>query len=154
MFKKVLVPTDGSELSENAAHAAIEFAQAAGARLVTISVAEPVPLTAMVEGGAVPPWIEDLEQKAREEAQARVDRVAAAAAAAGVPCEKEAAVAPAPYEEIIAAARRHGCDLIFMASHGRRGLSRLLLGSETQKVLAHSDIPVLVYRQPSGGAAA
>ncbi|MDB5729514.1 MAG: uspA [Noviherbaspirillum sp.] len=146
MFKTILVPTDGSELSEKAAHAAIEFAKSISAKLVTVSVAEPVPLVALVEGGAPPPWIDDFEESARKEAQARVDRVAAAASAAGVPCDKAVALSISPYEEIIAAAQRFACELIFMASHGRKGLSRRLLGSETQKVLAHTTIPVLVYR--------
>ena len=68
---------------------------------------------------------------------------------AGVPCNKVSATSDIPYEAIIDAATQSGCDLIFMASHGRRGLASLLLGSETQKVLTHSTIPVLVYRTPS-----
>jgi nucleotide-binding universal stress UspA family protein len=75
-----------------------------------------------------------------------VQRVADAAKSAGVPCETVALLSYSPYEEIIQTAEKFRCDLIFMASHGRRGLTRLFLGSETQKVLAHSTIPVLVYR--------
>jgi nucleotide-binding universal stress UspA family protein len=147
MFKTILVPTDGSELSEKAAEAAIRFARESGAKLIVFSVAEPVPLVGFAEGAAPPPWLGEFDEQSRGETQARVDRIAAAASAAGVPCETAPVVTSlSPSAEIIDAARRYSCDLIIMASHGRKGLSRVLLGSQTQKVLSDAAIPVLVYR--------
>jgi nucleotide-binding universal stress UspA family protein len=146
MFHTILVPTDGSPLSDKAVDGAIEFAKQIHGKIVTISVAEPAPFVALSEGGAIPGDLEAYEEQALEVARHRVQRVAAAAATAGIPCETVATISPSPYEEIIRAAEQFRCDIIFMASHGRRGLSRLFVGSETQKVLAHSTIPVLVYR--------
>jgi nucleotide-binding universal stress UspA family protein len=144
MYKKILVPTDGSELSEQAVAAAIDFARASNAEIVAFSVAEPFPLVA-AEGAMVIDLGIELEQR-RQIAQQNVDRVAQAAKAAGVSCNTATAYSVLPHEEIINAANENKCDLIFMASHGRHGLSRLLAGSVTQKVLAHSIIPVLVLR--------
>jgi nucleotide-binding universal stress UspA family protein len=146
MFHTILAPTDGSPLSEKAIDGAIEFAKQIHGKMVTISVAEPAPFVALSEGGAIPGDLEAYEEKALEVARHRVQQVAAAASSAGVPCETVATLSVSPYEEIIKAAEKFRCDVIFMASHGRRGLSKLFVGSETQKVLAHSTIPVLVYR--------
>jgi nucleotide-binding universal stress UspA family protein len=146
MFHTILAPTDGSPLSEKAVDAAIELAKQLQGKIVTISVAEPAPFVALSEGGAIPGDLEAYEEKAMQVAQHRVQKVAAAASAANVPCEALAVLSFSPYEEIIRAAEDYKCDVIFMASHGRRGLTKLFLGSETQKVLAHSTIPVLVYR--------
>lgn len=145
MYKKILVPTDGSELSEQASMAAIDFARLCGAEIVAFSVAEPYPLVPAAEGAMViDPGIETtvLQEMARE----NVDKVARAAKIAGVPCTVATAYSMIPYQEILNAASEHKCDLIFMASHGRRGLSRLLAGSVTQNVLAYSTIPVMVLR--------
>lgn len=146
MFQTILVPTDGSPLSERAVDAAIDFAKQVHGKIIAISVAEPAPFVALSEGGAIPGDLEVYEEKARQVAQHRVQRVAAAASVANVPCETVTALSFSPYEEIIKAADQFNCDVIFMASHGRRGLSKLFVGSETQKVLAHSTIPVLVFR--------
>lgn len=145
MFKSILVPTDGSPLSDKAVNAAVEFAKAHGGKVIGISVAEPYPFsplseTAFMDERAL------YEDKAREIAQQHVDRIAAAARAQGVLCETFVAQSFSPYEEIISAANKWNCDVIFMSSHGRKGLSRLFIGSETQKVLAHSTIPVMVFR--------
>ena len=86
------------------------------------------------------------EENVRALAEQHVQRIAAAAHAAGVTCETTTVLSFAPDEEIVTAAKKYGCDVIFMASHGRSGLSRLFLGSKTQKVLAHSPVPVLVLR--------
>jgi nucleotide-binding universal stress UspA family protein len=145
MFQKILVPTDGSALSELAENAAIKLAKELGASIVAISVAEPVPITAVADGVVVVD-IEAYEQQARALAQQHVERVANGATVVNVPCETVTALSFSPYEEIIEAAKTHHCDVILMASHGRKGLNKLLLGSETQKVLAHSTIPVLVFR--------
>lgn len=147
MFKTLLVPTDGSEISQMAVDAAIDFARCCGARIVALSVAEPYPVVPVVDGAMVLDGGRDsreLQALARE----RVARVADAASQAGVTCTTEVALSFHPHEEIIAAAARHHCDVIFMASHGRRGIGRLLAGSETQKVLAYAPVPVLVFRPP------
>ncbi|MGH8808347.1 MAG: universal stress protein [Noviherbaspirillum sp.] len=145
MFKKILVPTDGSPLSDKAVNAAIEFAKMAGAEVVAISVAEAYPFPPISEspysGGS-----QAYEQHALALAQEHVDRVAAAAEAAQVQCEAIVVEGLNPYEEIVKAAAEYHCDAIFMASHGRKGLNKLFAGSETQKVLAHTMLPVLVFR--------
>jgi nucleotide-binding universal stress UspA family protein len=145
MFKKILVPTDGSPLSDKAVAAAIAFAREYGAQIVGLSVAEPYPFAPLAES-AFTDERAVYEQRARELAQERVGRIASAAEAVHVPCTTAVAQSFSPHDEIVKAAVEHGCDLIFMASHGRKGLSRLLIGSETQRVLANSTIPVLVYR--------
>lgn len=145
LFRKILVPTDGSPLSDKAVEAAIAFARDQGAQLVGLSVAEPYPFSPMSESAFLDER-DAYEARSRELAQERVGRIAAAAKSAGVQCETTVAQSFAPYDEIIKAAEGQGCDLIFMASHGRKGISRLFIGSETQKVLAHSTIPVMVYR--------
>lgn len=143
MFKKILVPTDGSEMSRKAAALAIEFAHAYGSEILAFSVAEPIPMVEsaamLIESGSESRVLQDL-------AQQNADWIAHAARLAGVPCTSATALSDSPYQEIIDAARNHQCDAIFMASHGRRGLSRLLAGSVTQNVLAYSAIPVLVLR--------
>ncbi len=145
MFKKILVPTDGSELADKAVKAAIEFARSGGGTLVAISVAEPYPYSPIGET-AFAPDLAEYEQKALDQAKRNVERIAAEAQTANVPCETHAVQSFNPYEEIIKAAEKSACDVIFMASHGRKGLNRLFVGSETQKVLAHSTLPVLVFR--------
>lgn len=145
MYKTILVPTDGSALSGTAVKAAIEFARSAGAALVVLAVAEPMPLAAGSDSYFVADPGLDLPQLLAL-AQARADDAAVLAQAAGVRCETVTAVSYNPHEEIIKAANDRHCDIIFMASHGRGGIGRLLLGSVTQKVLAHTALPVLVYR--------
>lgn len=153
MFKKILVPTDGSPLSEKAISAALEFARKMDASVVAIAVAEPYPFVAPVSGGLiVEPSItrsdvqlmndEYLLNLAKENAQA----VASAAQSAGVNCETKTIVSFKPYEEIIKAIDEFSCDVVFMASHGRKGVSKLFLGSETQKVLSGATVPVMVFR--------
>ena len=117
----------------------------AAARIVAFSVAQPYPLLPAVDGAMmIDPGIDSTELQ--QLAQQAVDEVARVAKAAGVACETHTALSFLPYEEIIRAADEYQCDVIFMASHGRRGLSRLLAGSQTQKVLAYSHVPVLVLR--------
>jgi nucleotide-binding universal stress UspA family protein len=149
MYKKILVPTDGSSLSEQAAVTAVEFARAYGAGIVAISVAQPYP--SMAAEAAVVMDMQAESQVLLDLAQANVEHVAQLAAAAGVPCKTIFTLAFVPHEEIIKAALDNQCDVIFMASHGRRGLSRLLAGSVTQNVLAYSSIPVLVFRPGLAG---
>lgn len=146
MFKTILVPTDGSPLADQAIKAAIEFAQSNGGKIVGLSVAEPYPYAPLTDG-TVTVDAHGYEAKMREMAQTHVQKIADAATAANVPCETCVRQSFSPYEEIISVANEYQCEIIFMSSHGRKGLTRLFVGSETQKVLAHSTIPVLVFRQ-------
>ena len=147
MFKHILVPTDGSPLSNAAAKSAIALAKSLGAK-ITIFFAAPEYHPKIV-GEYVP---RDFigPQAYAERTRAVADKYVAAieklAADAGVECTTYQATSDFPYEAIIEAAKKKKCDVIHMASHGRRGLSALVLGSETTKVLTHSTIPVLVYR--------
>jgi nucleotide-binding universal stress UspA family protein len=143
MFSKILLASDGSPLSAKAADAALAFARESGAELVVLSVAVMYPL--LPEAGAMVD-LNAFEAAARAEAQALIEPIAAAAARDQVRCELVVRYAPDPWRERVALAEERGCDCIWMASHGRRGLDRLLLGSETQRVLAHTTIPVMVYR--------
>lgn len=144
MFKRILVPTDGSEITAKAIDAAVALAKSVGAQLCTISVKEPFPYSAISEMQPTPPQ-EFFDAQERIASQ-RVQAVVAQSARAGLVCESYTVEALHPWEAIIEHARRLDCDLLVMASHGRRGVSALLLGSETQKVLTHSKVPVLVVR--------
>jgi len=149
MYDRILVPTDGSDVSAAAERAAIAFARAHGSEIVVLAVGQPQPPIASAEAAmAIDPGLDDEVLLARANEHAR--RVADAAAAAGVRCSPLAMLDYSPADAILATAGARNCDLIFMGSHGRRGLSRLLAGSVTQKVLAEADVPVLVMRpQPA-----
>jgi len=144
MYKRILVSTDGSEISRKAAASAVALAKSMGAELLAISVKEPFPYSAISEMQPVPPqeFFDAQERIARQRVQGVVDT----AKAEGLACQAHTVEALHPWEAILDHAKNQNVDLIVMASHGRRGLSALLLGSETQKVLTHSKIPVLVYR--------
>ena len=144
MFKRILVPTDGSDITAKAVDTSIALAKSVGAKLYTISVKEPFPYSAISEMQPTPPQ-EFFDAQERIAAQ-RVQKVSELCAAAEVPCQAHTVEALHPWEAIIDHAKRMECDLLVMASHGRRGVSALLLGSETQKVLTHSKVPVLVVR--------
>ena len=144
MFRHILVPTDGSELSQKAIDGAIDLARAVGARVTAYACLPQYPYSPFSEVIIEPPA--DFRARSEREARAHLDEVEAAAKAAGVACDTWTSVHPSPYLGIIEAAERGGCDVIFMASHGRRGLGSLLIGSETQRVLTHTKIPVSVYR--------
>jgi nucleotide-binding universal stress UspA family protein len=144
MFRRILVPTDGSEITKKAVDVAIGAARAMGARLFTLSVKEPFPYSAISEMQPTPP--QEFYDAQERIANARVQEVREACASAGQVCEAHTIEALHPWEAIIDHAKRQECDLIVMASHGRRGVSALLLGSETQKVLTHTTIPVLIVR--------
>lgn len=147
MFKHLLVPTDGSSLSTNTVNKAIDFARETGARITFFFAKPEFPVSFYGEGALIDPTTPaKFEEMATKQAEDILDACKGAAAAAGVSCDSLATTSDVPYEAIIEAAKLRGCDLVFMASHGRRGISALLLGSETQKVLTHSTIPVLVYR--------
>ena len=147
MFKHILVPTDGSELSRATAKRAVSFAKEAGARITVFFAKPEYPIAYFGEGALIDPTTpEKFAELANEQAAEYLGEVQRECEALGVPCATTSATSDIPYEAIIEAAENAGCDLIFMASHGRRGISGLLLGSETNKVLTHSKIPVLVYR--------
>jgi nucleotide-binding universal stress UspA family protein len=147
MFKHILVPTDGSQLSLDTVKRAVDFAKETGARITFFFSKPDYPVTFYGEGALIDPTTpEKFAEMAEKQAQELLARCSQLAAEAGVSAATTSRTSDAPYEAIIDAATDSGCDLIFMASHGRRGLGGLLLGSETQKVLTHSKIPVLVYR--------
>lgn len=147
MFKHILIPTDGSALSTDTARRAISFAKEAGAE-VTFYFAKPdYPISFYGEGALIDPTTpERFAELAEQQAQEVLSAVSELAQNEGVTCSKVSTVCDVPFEGIIAAANSCQADLIFMASHGRKGIGALLLGSETHKVLTHSKIPVLVYR--------
>ncbi len=144
MFKRILVPTDGSDITGKAVDTAIALAKSVGAQLYAISVKEPFPYSAISEMQPTPPQ-EFFDAQERIAAK-RLALVSDAAKLAGVGCQAHSVEALHPWEAIIDHAKRMECDLVVMASHGRRGVTALLLGSETQKVLTHSTVPVLVVR--------
>ena len=144
MFRKILLPTDGSDLSSTAIGAGLEFAKALNASVVGLTVVEPYSYSTLSEYR--PETLEAFEARNAQAAEQRLAPLVQAAKDAKVPCETVTVKSFSPYEAIIETATKHGCDVIFMASHGRRGLSAVLLGSETQKVLTHSTIPVMVFR--------
>lgn len=144
MFKRILVPTDGSDITAKAVNTAISLARGSGAQLFTISVKEPFPYSAISEMQPVPPQ-EFYDAQERIAAQ-RVKAVQQACMDAGLSCAAHTVEALHPWEAILDHAKRNDCDLIVMASHGRRGVAALLLGSETQRVLIHSTIPVLIVK--------
>jgi nucleotide-binding universal stress UspA family protein len=145
MYKHILLPTDGSELSDMAVRDGIRFAKEIGARVTALHVTPPFYPSEMTPS-VYTAHVQEHDAKAKESAQRALAAVTEVARAASVTCTTVHRVSHAPYEAIIALAAEAGCDLIFMASHGRRGVAALLLGSETNKVLTHSKIPVLVTR--------
>ena len=147
MFKRILVATDGSPLSQKAVSSAIALAALNGAELVALTVVPRYP-TNYFDGAAVftPEDIGRIERQWTEAAQTTLDTIAKQAEASGVKIRTATVSADLVAESIISAAKKHQCDMIVMASHGRQGIKRLLLGSETQHVLTHSDLPVLVLR--------
>src|SRR5260370_1534000 len=146
MFKHLLVPTDGSVLAEAAIQMAVTLAKESGAKVTGLHV---IPEFHVFAYGVE--MLADTEERyiqvTRQHADDYLAVVTTAATQAGVECDAVARNHAHPYEEIISVAAQRNCDLIVMASHGRGGMRALLLGSETQKVLTHSQIPVLVVRQ-------
>ena len=145
MFKHLLLPTDGSPLSEKTIFKGIEFAREIGARITGLHVSPQFHVLTYRAG-----VLEESRDAYQDDMQAQADRylgfVVKVAAEAGVPCETVCETDDHPYQSIVDVASRRGCDLIVMASHGRRGMASLIMGSETQRVLSHTNIPVLVWR--------
>jgi len=147
MYQRILVATDGSTLSKKAVSSAIELAGLVGAELVALKVVPRYPHSYFDGSLPVSPQeMARIEKQWSEHGQAVVDAVKATAVKKGVSARAVTARSDLVAESVIAAAKKYKCDLIVMASHGRRGIKRLLLGSETQHVLTHSHIPVLVLR--------
>lgn len=147
MYKRILVATDGSTLSKKAVGSAISMAQLTGADLVALKVTPRYPQSYFEGGLALQAnEIARVEKQWADQGQAVVDAVGKLALSKGVKTKAITVRSDLVSEAVIASAKKHKCDLIVMASHGRRGIKRLLLGSETQQVLTHSHIPVLVLR--------
>jgi nucleotide-binding universal stress UspA family protein len=147
MFKHILIPTDGSPTAAKAVERGVELAKQLGARVTGYHACEPAHARVYGDGYMIGPRDAAVSVgQAREAGEKAVGQIAAAAKAAGVPFERMVVEAEAAYRGIIDAATVRNCDAIFMASHGRSSLAELMLGSVTHEVLAHSKIPVLVYR--------
>jgi nucleotide-binding universal stress UspA family protein len=147
MFKQILIPTDGSALARKAVKAGIALAKDLGAKVTAYYALEAFQPYVYGDGYVIDTaTIKSFEERAREVGQKYLAEVEKEAKAAGVECETFMTKPATAYQGIIDAAKRKKCDVIFMASHGRGELASLILGSVTQKVLAHSKIPVLVYR--------
>lgn len=151
MFKHILLPTDGSKLSNKGVKETIKLARALRAKITAVHVVGNYHqyMHDQEDGFMIPEILalrNDFEDRAAARAKAILGPVKAAASKAGVKCDTVVATSDLPYEMIIKQAKKSKCDLIMMASHGRSGLKGILLGSETAKVLAHSKIPVLVVR--------
>jgi len=144
MFTSILIPTDGSEKAVIAASKAVELAKEQGAKLTAVVVIDPFPYIGLGEASAF--GLQAYLSEAQAMAAQSLDGVRAMAEAAGVPFMAETIERSAVFEGILDAATEQGCDLIVMGSHGRSGVKALILGSETQKVLTHSRIPVLVIK--------
>jgi nucleotide-binding universal stress UspA family protein len=147
MYQRILVATDDSKLSKKAEKAAIELAGSLEAELVVLHVVPNYPMSYFE--GSIPVSAKDIAKAEKgwsDKGQAMVDAVAAAATKRGVQARGVLGRSDRVADAVVAAAKKHKCDLIVMASHGRRGVARVLLGSETQHVLTHSTIPVLVLR--------
>jgi len=145
MFKHILLPTDGSNLSQVAIQKAVQLAKSIKAQITGISVV-PEQKYYLYQTDIIVQENEETAKQHKRQAERNLAVIERAARGVGVPCETLCEIGDHPYETIIKVAEKRGCDLIMMASHGRRGLKGLLLGSETQKVLTHSRIPVLVHR--------
>jgi nucleotide-binding universal stress UspA family protein len=143
MYRNILIATDGSDLATRAAKQGVGLAKAVAAKVTAVSVVVPYH---WFDPGMAAAAETAYAEGAKQAASSALDAVADAAKGAGVACETVRVEGEHPYKSIIDTAKSKNCDLIVMASHGRRGVSAVLLGSETVKVLTHSKIPVLVYR--------
>lgn len=145
MYKHILVPTDGTDLSRQAVVRSLELAKALGARVTVLRVSGK-PAHLVVLGVDITELPEDIRARIRKEIEDHFAWVQSEAAARGVPCETVRVESEHTWKGIIETAKARGCDLIAMAAHGRSGIAARLLGSETKKVLTHSETPVLIYR--------
>jgi nucleotide-binding universal stress UspA family protein len=146
MLEHILIPTDGTELSERAAAFAVQLAKKTAAKVTAVTVTTPADAMMVGEVRLIRN-AEEYEERTSAAARAMLDVIGKLAAEAIVPCEKLHVRSALPWHGILEAAKLHKADMIVMASHGRRGLSAILIGSETQKVVNHSHIPVTIYRE-------
>jgi len=145
MFKHIFIPTDGSDLSRKAMLYGMQLAKLTGGKVTAFTVRAPYVVSSMDFGSAIGTQ-ESFDEETKAYAKRVLEQAEMAAQVAGVTLETVEEIHDQPFRAIVDSAAANHCDLIVMASHGRRGVSALLLGSETQKVLTHSKIPVLVYR--------
>ena len=147
MYKRILIATDGSPLSQKAVESGLSLAGLTGASVVALKVVPRYPRSYFEGGLPVDAAdIKRIEKQWADAAQELVDKVKVQGTDEGVTVKTVVAKSDLIAEAVIAAAKKHKCDLIVMASHGRRGLSRLLIGSQANQVVVHSDVPVLVVR--------
>ena len=147
MFEHILLPTDGSELSMKAVRQGMAFAKGINATVTGFHARPHLEYDYYIGlSRAQPADLEGRDRRLEETSKTILDQVSAEARKAGVNCDCVAVISDSPFEAIIATARERGCDLILMASHGRRGMSAVVIGSVTQKVLTHCTTPVLVMR--------
>lgn len=153
MYKKILVATDGSKLSRGAVRGAIDMASALGAQLVVFTAVPRYPVSRLETAlNVTPPDMARTDREWTAQGRVEIDTALKMAKAKGVDAKGILVRSAQVAESIIATANKQKCDLVMMASHGRRGLGRLLLGSETQHVLTHGEVPVLVVRSAAGRA--
>jgi nucleotide-binding universal stress UspA family protein len=146
-YKRILIPTDGSKIAAKAIRDGVALARALGAGVVGYHAVEPIETIYYTRAAGVrASQIKAVERELEAQAQRYLDAIRTAAATAGVPCETRVSRPAAPWQGIVDTARRRKCDAICMASHGRGRIASALLGNETQKVLVHSKVPVLVCR--------
>lgn len=144
MYKHILLPTDGSELSKAALKHGVALAKAMGAKVTALVVSTPIN-SLVVDPSMVSSALDQYKALVVEQTAKYLDSVRSNAVEAGVVCETLCIEHDKPYEAIVDTAKKQGCDLVVMASHGLRGVSAIL-GSETLKVLTHTSVPILVYR--------
>jgi nucleotide-binding universal stress UspA family protein len=145
MYTNILIPTDGSDLAGNAVQHGIALAERIGAKVTGLTVLPPFHLLT-TDAQMIEDTPAQYKARMHEHGEKNLGAVVGAAKAAGITCETVQVEDEHPYRAIIATAQSKGCDLIVMASHGRHGISAIILGSETVKVLTHCKIPVLVHR--------
>lgn len=145
MYKNILIATDGSELADKAVSQGLALAKAVGAKATVVTITEPWTAVAPMEVGVAFP-VDAYEEGASAQAKRILEKVDAQAKAAGLTCDVRHVRDQMPAEGIIGAAEEIGADLIVMASHGRRGLKRLILGSQANSVVTHSHVPILICR--------
>ena len=150
MYKQILISTDGSDIAQKGVNHGLARAKSLGAKVTIVTVTEPLPIHAGAAAGAgwAPPPMDtaDYEARQRDAAEKTLADVKAAAERLGVDAETVHVPQAHPAEAIVETARNRDCGLIVMASHGRRGIRHLLLGSQTSEVLSNSPVPVLVVR--------
>ena len=144
MFKKILVPTDGSALAQSAATTAAQLAKSQGAEVIGVYVIDPFPYIGMGEASAA--GLQAYLAESRSLAGQALEALGKVCAAEGVPFAGDTIERNVVYEGVIETAQAEGCDLIVMASHGRQGVKALILGSVAQKVLTHAKMPVLIVK--------